>query len=123
MSAVPPGGEDKSGQDEKRSVQRARTLLTGKIVYGEVPYSLDCVIRDLTETGARVRVPDPYALPDRLLLLEIRKFVAFETRVKWRKKNEIGLALIRAFSLNDTSHPRNRQLRELAIEAKQRLGG
>jgi hypothetical protein len=110
-------------EQDRRSLRRGRMLLTGKIVYGSAPYTFDCTIRDITETGARVRVTDPLSIPNHFLLLDIRRFVAFEAQVKWRRQNEMGLALTDRFSLDDQSNTRNRQLKQIAIEAKQRLGG
>jgi hypothetical protein len=112
-----------SPRPDRRGSPRQRALLTGKVVYGDALYTLDCVIRNLNKEGARIKVPDPKNLPNELLLLEIRKFIAFEAEVKWRKDQFMGLEFRSHFSLDDESTLRNRQLRRIAVEAKQRLGG
>ncbi len=42
--------------DEKdnRSSQRRRTVLTGRVVFNNRSSVLDCTVRDLSETGARI---------------------------------------------------------------------
>jgi len=123
MNNLPTNDTGRAGPDEKRVSRRGRTLLTGRIVYGDALYAADCTIRDITETGARVKVFDPMAFPNKVLLLEVRNFDAFEAEVKWRRGPEMGLSFTRKFSLDDISTFRNQQLRRIALEAKQRLGG
>jgi hypothetical protein len=49
---------------EKRVAPRRKVFLVGKIVYGGETYTIDCTIRDISETGARVQVPDPFSVPN-----------------------------------------------------------
>ena len=44
---------------ERRGGGRQRVLLAGKIVQGGGAFSSDCGIRDLSEAGARIRLPAP----------------------------------------------------------------
>ena len=39
---------------ERRKSLRKNVLLTGKIIYGEGAHVLDCTIRDVSATGARI---------------------------------------------------------------------
>lgn len=106
-----------------RSSERSRNLRSGKVVFGADLYSRDCVIRDVSESGVRIRIDDPGLIPNELWLLDLRKFVAFKSQVKWRRGNELGLSLKEQHSLNDTETLQMKLLRMLAVEAKQRLAG
>ena len=48
---------------EHRRSQRTRTILQGRVVLNNRFSLLDCVVRDLSETGARVAFAHPVALP------------------------------------------------------------
>ena len=54
MVSIPEDNSEASG--ERRRAHRPRVLLSGKLVSGQMTYSADCTIRDLSETGAPVRV-------------------------------------------------------------------
>ena len=41
----------------ERSVRRQRVLLGGKLVFGVAEFNVDCTIRDLSDAGARVKLP------------------------------------------------------------------
>src|ERR1700741_1658609 len=77
---------------EYRSATRVRTVLKGEIRYDNGRMSTSCVIRDLSEDGARLELPGELALPDRFdLYIEKRN----ETRpavVKRKRGVEIGVA-------------------------------
>jgi len=48
---------------EKRASPRVRTLKRGSIVFG-VASTVDCVVRNLSETGACLEVASPIGIPD-----------------------------------------------------------
>ena len=50
--------------DNKRSSPRKRTLKTGKILFGEKDaVTVDCIVRNVSETGARLQVPVTIMIP------------------------------------------------------------
>lgn len=116
------GGNLPAGGEEARSSLRTRSLRTGKVVFGSFQYSRDCVIRDVSEGGVRIRIDDPDSIPGEFWLLDIRKFAAIKATVKWRKGNELGLALDSEIPLDGSDRLDMKMLRNLAMEAKLRLG-
>jgi hypothetical protein len=85
MTAVPFTGA------ERRALVRSRTLQRGRICYGrQHALSTDCVIRNLTEAGAMLRVPDSQAIPETFTLLHIPAGYAFEAKLSWRRGDLIG---------------------------------
>jgi hypothetical protein len=56
------------GMDSKRGSPRQRVLKGGKIVFAGGSFSVDCTIRNLSETGARLQIPTTGPIPDRFHL-------------------------------------------------------
>ena len=103
---------------EKRESPRTRAFLVGKIIYGGETYTLDCTIKDISETGARVKVQDPFSIPNNVIFLDPKNFNAYESSVKWRKGSEMGLSFDEPISLDDDSNPRVKILRRVSIQAR-----
>jgi hypothetical protein len=55
-------------QTELRDTPRVRTLLRGRIVFRGGHSMIDCLILDLSDGGARLKVRDWRGLPDRFEL-------------------------------------------------------
>ncbi|MBM1172001.1 PilZ domain-containing protein [Microvirga arabica] len=51
------------GQPERRSSARVRTRLTGRVAGEDHVPIVDCLLWDLSATGARLVFPDPAAIP------------------------------------------------------------
>jgi hypothetical protein len=78
---------------ERRAKPRKRVLFAGVIVYGEGHYAINCRIRDLTETSARVALPASQNLPEEFYFINMKEQTAHKARLVWRKKDDAGLAL------------------------------
>ncbi len=89
----------KLDETEARSEQRLRTLLTGKIVYGPESLTLDCTIRNLTEHGASLVLPEGCWAPPTFYLIELRNGVCHEAQTAWRKAPRVGVRFLRSFSV------------------------
>jgi hypothetical protein len=79
---------------EGRKAPRKRVLLGAKIIYNDGSYSVDCRIRDLSDTGARVVLSASSIIPARVVLLDIRNSIAYEAEVVWMKSPEFGLRFL-----------------------------
>ena len=112
---------DLSSADHRRSM-RQRSFLGAKLVYGGGAFTIDCVVRDVSETGARVRVPPGQAVPDQLFLVEMRSGIAYEARVAWKRHPEIGLEFVHQHGLAEASTPHLMILKRLWLENQQRSG-
>jgi hypothetical protein len=88
---------------ERRSRPRKKVLFAGVIVYGEGHYVINCRIRDLAETSARVALPADQNLPDEFYLINMKGQAAHKARMVWRKKDEVGLALEASYDLRKLS--------------------
>ncbi len=108
--------------DEARTDVRGRTLLGGKLVYGEGAITLDCMIRDLSDGGARIKLSDEQPLPNALFLIELRSGVAYEAAVAWKRYPELGLRFVSRHELETADTPHLRVLRRLWTETRARSG-
>ena len=88
---------------ERRVKPRKKVLFAGVIVYGEGDFAINCRIRDLTETSARVTLPASQNLPDELYLINMKEQTAHKARMVWQRKNDIGLALEASHDLRKLS--------------------
>ena len=75
---------------ESRNYPRMRVLKGAKIVLGTSSV-LDCVVRDLTNSGARVKIPNAVDLPEEVAITFDGGRTCRPCRVAWRTLNETGL--------------------------------
>jgi hypothetical protein len=91
---------------ERRSRPRKKVLFAGVIVYGEGCYAINCRIRDLTDSSARVALPGSQDLPEEFYLINMKDQTAHKARMVWRKQDEVGLALEASYDLRNLSDSR-----------------
>jgi hypothetical protein len=84
---------------EGRQSPRKRVVLGAKVVYNEGAYTLDCRIRDLSEGGARIVLGPGLVIPTRVVLIDTRNAIAYESEVIWLKAPEFGLKFLSAYSV------------------------
>ena len=74
--------------EERRNLNRQRTFLQGRLFFNSRRNSVDCIIRDLSDTGARLQFSAAVAVPDALELYVPHKDQMFRVRVEWRPEQE-----------------------------------
>ena len=77
--------------ENRREEARARTLKGAKAVFNDGNSVVDCVIRDLSEGGARLKVETAIGFPDHFTLVMESQRARRNCRVIWRSANEIGV--------------------------------
>ena len=77
--------------DNKRGTPRKRALKSGKIIYAGGSFSIDCIIRDLSDTGARLQVPTTVTIPDSFILVDAHAGVRRAATVVWRRGDRMGV--------------------------------
>ena len=75
---------------EKRDALRQRTLKHGRVVVKGMS-TMDCLIRNMSLTGARIAVPNPLALPDHFTLLIGTEGLKRDCEVMSRSETSAGL--------------------------------
>ncbi|UJW85238.1 PilZ domain-containing protein [Devosia sp. SL43] len=76
--------------DDHRAAPRQRTLKGGLIVINDGFSTFKCTVRNLSETGARLKVAGIIGIPDtfQLAMDDGRKFAC---SIVWKTESEIGI--------------------------------
>jgi hypothetical protein len=79
---------------ERRISRRSKSFLRGFVYVSKRRGALACLIRDLSEKGARIIFPDTVTLPDVVDLYIPQREQTLRARVQWRRQDEIGLGFM-----------------------------
>ena len=77
---------------ERRALARHKTFIKGRIYFNNRLSSMDCIVRDITDRGARLEASESVALPDAFELYLPNKDEHFFARVEWRKGSHLGVS-------------------------------
>ncbi len=83
---------DRAMDDEHRIATRHRVLKGGRILFGGG--SIDCTVRNLSETGAALDVTSPLGIPSEFVL--VTDDTLRPCRIVWRKEKRIGVTFEKA---------------------------
>ncbi len=75
----------------KRARQRQRVLKQGKILLSNNLTVIDCTIRDMSETGAKLVCPDAGSIPNEFRLVLTAERLMRDVLVKWRRPGLVGV--------------------------------
>jgi len=81
---------------ERRNSRRSKSFLRGFVYVSRKRGALSCLVRDLSEKGARIVFSDQVTLPDMVDLYIPQREQTLRARVQWRRNDEIGLAFEKA---------------------------
>ena len=76
---------------EQRVARRQRVLKQGRMLFPNSLSAIDCAIRDLSQTGAKLTCADPAAVPDEFRLVVLADMQMRDVKVAWRKPDLIGV--------------------------------
>jgi hypothetical protein len=71
---------------------RRRTFKGGKLIFNKGLSVLDCVIRNLSDRGARVELGTAIGVPDTFELIIAPDRVKRSCKIAWRSKRHIGIS-------------------------------
>ena len=77
---------------ERRNTRRSKSFLQGFVYVSRKRGALACLVRDLSDKGARIVFSDTVTLPDVIELYIPQRELTLRARVQWRRNDEIGLA-------------------------------
>ena len=78
---------------ERRNTARSRILKVAKVILGTSSV-IDCVVRNVTNTGARIHIPNTVDLPEAFDLTFDGGYSFRSCRVVWRSITETGVQFI-----------------------------
>ncbi len=77
---------------ERRLVARQKSFLQGRIYFNNRRSTIDCLIRDYSESGARLKLSESIAVPEAMELYLPNREEMHRARVEWRNGNEMGVS-------------------------------
>jgi hypothetical protein len=95
--------------EEPTAAIRQRTFLKGTLYYDNRRASIECVVRDMSDSGARLTFEHPATVPDNVELFIPHKQQTLRARVQRRGPSEIGIA----FEIDRSIEPRRASDAEL----------
>jgi len=76
---------------ERRHQSRSRTLKSARILLNHHQSVIDCVVRNLSPTGACLKVETTFGIPDRFdVMFDVDKTIR-ACRLIWHKDRQIGV--------------------------------
>lgn len=84
-------------EQDRRTAVRIQTQRSGKILCGA--FAWDCVIRDLSSSGARVQLLSHNAPPGQVQLVDLAAGLAHDVTVAWQREREVGMRIVRTYDL------------------------
>src|SRR4051812_14497247 len=76
---------------ERRSSTRQKSFLQGRIYYNNRRASVDCLVRDISDTGAKLVFSSAVTIPDVVEIYLSNKDEVRRARVQWRRGDEVGI--------------------------------
>jgi hypothetical protein len=86
---------------EARGEGRKRTLLGAKVVSRDGIYSCDCMIREISDSGARISISSSIIIASPFFLIDHQSQIMFEAKVVWRNASQAGLKFVDKHTLNN----------------------
>lgn len=80
--------------DERRSAKRWHTVLAGQIICNSRSASIECIVRDLSDTGARLYFTDASQLPPEFELEIPTRGVKVRSRLMWTRGANYGVMFL-----------------------------
>jgi hypothetical protein len=104
---------------DERMVWRKRVLRGGKILYGEEgEFSLDCLIHDVSDSGARISLKPNEFIPTQFYLIDVQKGLAHEATASWirviKSVPQFGLKFRRTYELETLTSRKLQYLKKFA---------
>jgi hypothetical protein len=77
---------------ERRLLARQKSFLQGRIYFNNRRSSVDCLVRDYTEAGARLKFSETITVPEAIELYLPSREEIHRARVEWRIGHEMGVS-------------------------------
>ena len=79
--------------EERRREPRIRSLLGGRMTFNDSQCAVSCTVRNVSETGAMVKLTEMFRMPDEFDLNIPHHDETLRAKIIWRKSDAAGLAL------------------------------
>ena len=89
----PPAPADAADVAQRRQTARHKTMISGKLVFNDMASMIDCIVRDLSDTGARIKLAAPAQLPP-VFILRFNDGHHHRCKVRRRSALELGVEFL-----------------------------
>jgi hypothetical protein len=76
---------------EHRRASRQRALKGAQILLNQGASVIDCIVRDVSSTGARLKVASQLGIPEQFTLVVGLDDTRRQCRIAWRRADDIGV--------------------------------
>jgi hypothetical protein len=104
---------------QTRSVARLRSFLRGRIRFNGGLRSLECLVRDISLTGARLELSEAITLPERFELYLPHQDITHNASIEWRRGDQLGVTFgdaARALSVSPNQQEIDARVQHLEAE-------
>jgi len=102
---------------ERRVLERMPTTLRGKVF----PGSMDCVVKDFNERGAKLHFEESPPEGERLIFVVWTSGMAFEAQVRWRSGDSVGVQFVQRCDFRARTPAMFWPARTLWLKSRKRL--
>ncbi|MDB5595126.1 MAG: type pilus assembly PilZ [Hyphomicrobiales bacterium] len=86
--------EAKTGIPEGRRAERVRTYIGARAVFNNGQSTMDCQVRNLSETGAKLTLSESVGLPSAFVLEIPSRNRSFKAELRWRAGDSVGVEFV-----------------------------
>ena len=104
--------QDRGVADQRRTPRR-RVLLSALVVKSDFDGVFRCGVHDVSDNGARLKIPAGLLLPAEFWLIATSAGLAYEAKTVWRGYPNVGVSVGDPIDLHDPTTRAGRRLRQL----------
>lgn len=101
------------GGGDQRTSPRRRVLLSALVVKPDFSGMFRCGVHDVSDHGARLKIPNGLLLPLQFWLVATSAGLAYEAQTVWRSYPSVGVSVGEPVDLHDPTTRAGRRLRTL----------
>lgn len=79
---------------DRRNEHRGRTYLGGKVAFNNRWSTIDCLVRNMSESGAKLEFAHPVFLPNEFELVIQQRGNSRRARVVWKQATAMGISFL-----------------------------
>ena len=89
-TSQPPDVVEVTTAEQRRAAKRMRVLKSAKLILDDMR-SIDCAVRDISATGAKVLIGSGNNLPDKFRLFMVSDSTIRDVEIAWKRQDMIGV--------------------------------
>jgi PilZ domain len=101
---------------ERREFQRGRTYLGGRLAFNNQYCTIDCLVRNMSQNGAKLVFEGSVLLPGEFEFTLPQKGESRRARVVWRSEGEAGISFLQAGGESIVSMAMARRIKRLEAD-------